>query len=397
VKDQTLTDQELEASYLAKFDLGPGYPQLPVPDYVKRLYLDDTIEEISLKFPPNWSPEKQTQVDADLTISVKQFIDIPTSNDYCVFSTFSGSIALDRSIAAVQEIANRWKKRRIRVITTTPCIDIMRLFLSERSNVSTTYVRSNYAKRFGAINVDGIIEAILRTKEKKVAETVCVLISSPENPTGEVWSETDFRRLAKACSDTGSILLVDHCFCVAGIHDPANVCRIWDIAPDGLDWIAVWDTGKTFGLNEDKLGFIICRSEATTTSVQKALAVLQFGVPRRAKLFYADLFRKASYFHHIEKLREDCICNLQTLKSRENDKFVVRQMNAGSLSLVDIYGTGKSDEDVRSHLISKGVGVISGNVFFHDRWVENRYIRIALARRPDYFEQAVDTLMEHLP
>jgi hypothetical protein len=42
------------------------------------------------------------------------------------------------------------------------------------------------------------------------------------------------------------------------------------------------------------------------------------------------------------------------------------------------------------------VGVVSGNVFFHTDWKPNRYIRVALARRADYFAEAIDKLWRAL-
>lgn len=397
MNDLTLTDQELEASYLARFDLGPGYPQLQVSDYIKRLYLDDSIEEISLRFPPDWSPEKQAEVDRDLSYSVKQFIGISQSPDFHVFATFSGSIALDRALASLQIIATSNGKKNIRVITTTPCIDIMKLFLAERANVISTFVPSRKGGRFGAIDESAIVEQMKKVASNNKNEQLCVLISSPENPTGEIWTSQQLQVLMTACVQYNVVLIVDHCFVVAGIHSPSSLCRIWDVAPSELKWLAVWDTGKTFGLNEDKLGFLISSVEEICNAIKTALAVLQFGVPRRSKLFYSELLRKASYYDHVAQLREHCQKNYEILSNLSKDNFRVRQMGAGSLALVDISGSNHTDEQVRSILIAERVGVISGNVFFHSDWKETKFIRLALARMPDYFEKSLKSLLEHLP
>ena len=196
------------------------------------------------------------------------------------------------------------------------------------------------------------------------------------------------------CSELGAILIVDHCFLVAGVHSSDKICRIWDIVTPSLDWIAIWDTGKTFGFNEDKIGFLITSSEGMKAAIRKSLSVLQFGISRRAKLFFTALFRQANIHRHIEQLRHFCRLNLEMLKDQRCESFCVRDVGAGSLALVDISGTGVEDEEIRELLLKNGVGVVSGNVFFHTDWKKNNYIRIALARDPAYFNEAIEKLLE---
>ena len=99
----TLTIQELEAAHFAEFDLGPGYPQLDPPGFVKRSYRDAGIEELSLLFAPAWSRSEQMSLDQDLDLAVRRFIDFPLDlarEERGARFTFSGSIALDRAISA---------------------------------------------------------------------------------------------------------------------------------------------------------------------------------------------------------------------------------------------------------------------------------------------------------
>lgn len=392
----TLTEQELEAAYLAKYDLGPGYPQMKVPDYIRKLYLDDTIEEKSLYFPPVWSTEKQIQIDEDLRSSLINFISPSNNKYYDVYSTFSGSIALDRALASVQIIAKEKRKKNIRVVTTTPCIDIMKLFLSERADIFTSFIPSRKDGVFGSIDEQAIIEELCRLPTLYPSDQLCVLICSPENPTGQTWSAKQMASLVTICAELEAILIVDHCFLLAGVHSHNDIVKIWDVARSDLMWIGVWDTGKTFGLNEDKLGFLITSSEVTTRSIKQAVSVLQFGVSRRSKLFFTDLLRSPNSKSHVEQLRNCCNDNLQSLINSSNKQFFVEPTVAGSLALIDIRGTGKSDEAIRRTLLDNGVGVIAGNVFFHTDWKETNFIRVALARNPRYFDEAIDRLLSCL-
>lgn len=384
----TLTVQELEAAYLARYDLGPGYPQLDVAEYVRSLYLDDSIEDLSLRFAPFWTPEKQAHVDDDLELAVRQFLSIPPHFTGRVRSTFSGSIALDRVVSAVLTRARRSPGYDgMTVVTTTPCIDIMKLFLAERPDVRAEFVESRVGGQFGALDLEALLSAIRRARAEAGETAVAVLLSSPENPTGSVWSADELVEIVRSCAELEAVLILDHCFAVAGVHDASDLVRIWDLADVECDWIAVWDTGKTFGLNEDKLGFIVCGTEAMTAVIDEALAVTQFGVARRQKMFFAELLRRAYYYGHIDELRATCRANLSTAEELAPD-FVVRAPDAGSLLLLDVSASGESDEMIRKKLIAGGVGVVAGNVFFHGDWRPENYVRVALARSPEYFREA---------
>ena len=396
-RNLTLTEQELQTAYLARHDLGPGYPQLEVPSYVHRLYLDTTSDDLSLRFPPFWSPDKQASIDADLEFAVKQFLRISETLDVNVRATFSGSVALDRTLNAVRLLAIRRKKRELIVITTTPSIDMMRLVLQERADVHPVFVESNKNDQFGQLDLDRIIDIMLNLHSENQSADVALILCSPENPTGSIWQEANLITMARECKTIDATLILDHAFAFAGIHSPSSVARIWDLPIDLCRWIGIWDTGKTFGLSEDKLGFIICADPEMQPAIEASVAVLQFGIARRAKLFFSELLRKAILYDHVGELRALCSANYQYLRasveSNRKLSLKVNPIDAGSLALIDISATGQTDESIRDRLLRQGIGVIAGNVFFHTQWKPEIYIRLALARRGDYFQEAVDRLL----
>lgn len=392
----TLTVQELEAAHLARFDLGPGYPQLPVPEYVMRLYLDDRIEAMSLQTAPAWTPASQASMDAELDEAVRAFIGLPKASALgappYLRSTFTGSTALDRVVSAVKRFARASNGPEIDVVTTTPSIDIMRLFLEEHAEITPHFVESRKRKRMGALDVEGVCAALHQSKGD--GRMLVCLLTSPENPTGAFWDETELRRIAKECVDLGAVLILDHTFAVSGIHSD-EVPKIWNIAPRELRWLATWDTGKTFGLNEDKLGFIIAGDQGLVEFVDEALAVMQFGVARRQKLFFTEVLREARASDYLGRLRAICRKNLAVLsRTLKDTEIKVRRPQAGSLALLDFSATGFTDEYVRQALLQENVGVIAGNVFFHGDWVPRHFVRVALARPAGHFAEAVDVIAE---
>lgn len=191
-------------------------------------------------------------------------------------------------------------------------------------------------------------------------------------------------------------MIVDHTFLTAGVQSAGHVAPIWEVLKVGADWMAIWDTGKTFGLNEDKLGFIITGSTQVDRSVRQSLGVLQFGVARRQKLFFSEMLRRAYLMDHVADLRATCRANWQTVEECTSGSPVEAiKPEAGSLALLRVPAP-YNDEIVRRHLLSHGIGVVAGNVFFHTAWSPSNLIRVALAREPSYFRDGFERLLSEI-
>jgi aspartate/methionine/tyrosine aminotransferase len=293
-------------------------------------------------------------------------------------------------VSSVKRFARATKSPEIDVVTTTPSIDIMRLFLEEHAEITPHFVESRKRGRMGALDVEKLRAALRAAKTGR--RTLVCLLTSPENPTGEHWPEAELRGIAEDCAELGAILIVDHTFAVSGVQT-GPIPKIWDLAPTGLHWLATWDTGKTFGLNEDKLGFIIAGDKALADFVDEALAVMQFGVARRQKLFFTQVIQEAIDSDYLGELRAVCRKNLAVLvRGLKGTSIKVRKPFAGSMALLDFSATGYTDEEVRQTLLQENVGVISGNVFFHGDWVPRNYVRVALARPVEHFADAVELI-----
>lgn len=381
----TLTDQEIEAARKATFDLGPGYPQITLPPYLRSAYLDRSVDEVSLVNPSEWTPARQAAVDAGLEAAVREMLMLPAASYDSVSAALSGSVALDRALVAALAMSGG---PTIDVITTTPSIDIMPLFLGERSHVVTRYAHS----RDGHLDPDAVLREIAATRDRGPV----VLLTSPENPTGEVWSAEDLKAIGDACFRAGGILVVDHTFLTAGVHGRADVDGVWQAFGAGENWIAIWDTGKTLGLNGDKLGFLVSGSERVTAEVRRSLSVMQYDVPRRQKVLFAELLRRAARMDYAGHLNAICHRNLAVAGSLAAAAGVrVRRPPAGSLLLLEL-PDGDDDERARCRLLRAGVGVVAGNVFFHAGPRPRTLLRIALARDVDYFTDAFSLLLHHL-
>lgn len=394
LKGATLTEQELEATYRTSNDLGPGYPQLEIPEWIRDLYLSVDIGTLALKIPPVWNPENQQTADTSLRNAVADFLQIGGMYRESIRCTFTGSVALNRALTAVINLARSRNAGGVDVITTSPSIDIMRLFLSEHVEVSQHYIENRQSPDSFDLDVDKVVSKICGSAKCQNQRLKLVLLTSPENPTGYFWRNDQLSIISDACARTNSVLLLDHCFLLAGIHD-TPIPRIWEIAPEMLDWIAVWDTGKTFGFNEDKLGFICTGGPTIGKHLDQALKVIQFGVARRLKIFFTELLRNPLAAAYVGDLRAKCRQNLEYVNSNISGGSIrIIAPPAGSLVLLDCSSLGHTDEELRRFLLENDIGVIAGRVFFHGNSSHYQYLRIALAREPDHFRRAFDRLLE---
>ncbi len=391
-RSTTLTDQEVQAARLATFDLGPGYPQVTLPDYLRSIYLDETSKGVALAVPPGWTAAKQAALDSALEKACGRMLALPTGSYASLSVTFSGSVALDRALVAALALSGDGGRRSaVGVVTTTPSIDIMPLILAEKPQVFTRFAPSR-RHGTGILDRNAVLDRMAAVRA--MADTgLVVLLTSPENPTGAVWRPEDLEAIGDACFEAGGTLVVDHTFLTAGVHARGDVACVWEVFGAGRDWIAIWDTGKTLGLNEEKLGFLVAGSARTASAVSRALSVVQYDVSRRQKLLFADLLHEAATRDYPGHLRAVCRRNLTTAAELTAATGIrLRRPTAGSLLLVEL-PPGIDDESARLRLLRAGVGVVAGHVFFHTGWRPRTMLRVALARDPDYFAEAFSRLV----
>jgi aspartate/methionine/tyrosine aminotransferase len=343
-----------------------------------------------------WTSARQAELDACVEQAVLGLLGIRAQRLQSMQTTFSGGVALDRALAAVLGLARARGAERVHVVTCSPSIDIIPQFLGEHESFTSVHYVETRHPYMGYLDEDRLMDEITSVRRAHPHEGLVVILTSPENPTGEVWSEASLAKVGDACAANEATLIVDHAYLLAGVHDPSSVPGVWNVLPVGLDWIGTWDTGKTFGLNDDKLGFIFSGSERTSRAVEIALSTLQYAMARRQKLVFARLLGADVAKQSIDELRKVCRRNLAAADRIANGSSLsVRRPAAGSVALLKLAG-GYIDEDVRRVLLAGGVGVVAGRVFFHTNWQPPQYVRIALARSPEAFDEALMQLVSQV-
>jgi DNA-binding transcriptional MocR family regulator len=164
---------------------------------------------------------------------------------------------------------------------------------------------------------------------------------------------------------------------------------IWDLPSGSCDWIAIWDTGKTFDMNGHKIAAIWSNSAVLTRRVDQALHIIQFAPSRLSLVIFRDLLIDDRLAAYISCLGNACRKNLAELRSCLPEGGVIIPPIGGTLAWIDLSASLLSGDELCQEWLARGVGAVSGRVFFAGYGSPNAFMRVSLARLESYFEEAL--------
>lgn len=381
--ESRLTDDGILIAHNAAFDLGVGYPQIPLPAWLRDTVAAGTDVDLTYSLPSQL-PAAEAAIDRHLLEAVCRLLAIPEHLAAGGFITFSGSVALDRVLVSVVRAGDS-------VLTTSPSIDMVTAMISEHAGVEAICVPAMGP----GLDIE-LIAASVRP------DTRCIVLSSPDNPTGRVIGAEEMTALVALAVRHDLTLVLDQCFALVNPH-AADIGLLPNFAVPELKWAMLWDTGKTFGLNHEKLGFIFC-SPQLRRAVSERLNILQYDISRRHKLLFRAVLDGARSNHYAGYLSGIVATNLGLVRAGAEDlPLEAASPEAGSVVLLDVTGApgrpgGSAFADML--LAEKGIGVIKARAFFHPLATgrlqpeHDDFIRIALARQPELLRTAMARVAE---
>ncbi len=382
-----LTDRELRIVRDPNVvNLGDAYPQIPLPEWFKSILTSDVEVSYRSLITGQRGP---LPTSIDLHTKLLQIvcyclgIDIEYSRN--AFVTFSDSMSLFHAIASQVKPGDS-------VITTNPSIDIVSGMVRKYTTAELIHVPTS--QEGFSIDVSAIEAAVQNN-------TSTIIITSPENPTGSVCTALQIKQLVSLSVKHDITLIFDQCFAKLNPNG-ISIPLLPDFGTDDLKWIFLWGTGKNFGLDGDKLGFIFCSPNAVD-DVRKSLSLLQFEISRRQLLLFhriLDTALQKDYFGYLAKVISSN-SNLISLMLKHTD-LKPQKFDAGSVILVDISSIAEEDQYFTDKLLAeKSVGIIPARYFFYENpngtLLSRSYdfVRIALARKEDYLQQGIQRLVDY--
>ena len=223
------------------------------------------------------------------------------------------------------------------------------------------------------------------------ANTKAILVNSPHNPTGKVFSKEELLLISELCQEHDLIAICDEVYehlVFEGVHTPL-------ISLPGMRdrTIQISSPGKTFSFTGWKIGWV-CAQPALLNTVRTAKQFLTYvnGSPFQPAIASA-LLLPDDYFRDLlidMKRKRDCLSN-----GLENAGFTVFVPAGPSFVTADIRPLGISDGREFCLTLPQTCGVVAvPNVVFYDNKDEGRHlVRFAFCKRLEVLESAVLRLM----
>jgi aminotransferase len=225
--------------------------------------------------------------------------------------------------------------------------------------------------------------------------TRAIIINTPNNPTGKIFSREELQFIAGLCQKWDTLAITDE------IYEHILYEGRKHISMASLDGMAertitINAASKTFSVTGWRVGYAIA-SEHLTSAIRKVHDFLTVGAPAPLQEAVAMAMRfEDSYFEHIagEYLeRRDFL-----LKGLETAGFRCYKPYGAYYIMTDISAFGFPDDTTFSRTLVKDVGVatVPGSSFYHEEKDGYNKVRFAFCKKMETLARALD-LLQNLP
>lgn len=242
---------------------------------------------------------------------------------------------------------------------------------------------------------------IYRNLEDHARELDAIVLVDPNNPTGfSLLSPCNdaFREVVRFCVDHDKLLILDLCFAAFILASGQPRCDVYAILEDsGVRYIAMEDTGKTWPLQDAKCSTIMASRDLNADIYKIVTSVLLNVSPFILKL--VTRYVQDSITDDFASVSEVLDLNRQRARKQLDGTLLsyCEPMVRTSVAWFEIADPRVSADDLQAYLLDHQIYVLSGKYFYwHDPVQGQRFIRIALARDPHVFGQAVAALRRAL-
>ena len=225
-------------------------------------------------------------------------------------------------------------------------------------------------------------------------KTRAIVINSPNNPTGRVFSRQDLELIAQLCQKYDVLAITDEIY-EHILYDDAEHIPLWTLPGMAERTIAVNSVSKTFSVTGWRIGFILA-SAALTASIRKVHDFLTVGAAAPLQEACAEAFAfPESYYKELGdfyRQRRDYM-----LKALEDVGFRCVRPGGAYYIMAEIAPFGWDDDVAFAfHLASEiGVAVVPGSSFYRPGHPDShKYVRFCFCKEMATLEAAVANLQK---
>ncbi|MDZ4839406.1 MAG: methionine aminotransferase [Bacteroidota bacterium] len=221
------------------------------------------------------------------------------------------------------------------------------------------------------------------------SKTRLIIINSPHNPTGRVFTDADMRQLQKLVADKDIVVISDEVYehIVFDGQQHNSLCKYPDLARQS---IIVSSFGKTYHTTGWKTGYVMAPKEISA-EFRKIYSYAMFSTITPFQFAYSDildqpeLYLSLSEFYQKKRdLFRSCI---------ENSPFKLLACEGTYFQCVDYSDYSDETDLALAERITKeyGVASIPTSAFFHDKF-DQKVIRFCFAKNDETLKRAGDKL-----
>ncbi|MBM3924576.1 MAG: aminotransferase class I/II-fold pyridoxal phosphate-dependent enzyme [SAR202 cluster bacterium] len=223
-------------------------------------------------------------------------------------------------------------------------------------------------------------------------KTKAIIINTPHNPTGKVFSYDELGFIAELCQEHDALAITDEPY-EHILFDGERHYSIASLPGMGHRTITVNSMSKTYSVTGWRIGWAICLDEKVSVAIRRAHDFITVGAAAPLQEASVTAFRfPRSYYDTLAAdytVRRDAM--LSILGEMGFDYITPK----GAYYVMTRYpDCGYTDDMKFSIFLSSKVGVtpVPAKAFYHDADLAKPYIRFAFPKRPETFARAREKL-----
>jgi methionine aminotransferase len=228
-----------------------------------------------------------------------------------------------------------------------------------------------------------------KVKEAITPRTKAIIINTPHNPTGAIWTKEDWDQLAGLVRDTHIVILSDEVY-EQLVFDGQKHYSVLEHPELRKRSFALYSFGKVYNNTGWKIGYCIAPPEFTT-AFRRLHQFLSFTVNTPAQYALAHIIEKgtARPVGQVMQQKRDFFLDLM-----RQTPFIIHQPALGSYFQVVGYGhmSDMPDMEFAKWLTMEyGVATIPVSAFYHNK-KDDKLIRFCFAKKEETLNAAVERM-----
>ena len=350
-------------------NLSQGFPDYEIDERLKKFLAEGTEKNFNQYAPMSGNPlliENLMEFNQRRKIEVsKENITVSPGATYAIFTALASVISFGDEVIVLEPNYDSY----------VPAIEMnggKPVFVSLNENFEVSF--------------DALQKAITE-------KTKAIMINSPHNPSGKIWTKNDWEKLSQILENTEIILISDEVYDVL-TYDDQEFFSAFHHPKLRERCFSIFSFGKMFHLTGWKVGYVLA-SEELSLAYRRVHQYLSFSVNAPAQYAlakYLEVFDVKENIKTMQNKRDFFLKEITDLPFKLNEKA-----EAGYFQILDFSNISDlSDKDFAIWLTEKAkVATIPVSAFYHDQKNTGK-VRFCFAKKEETILKAVESLKAFL-